>query len=409
MKTTAAVIDFGTNKIVTLIAESGAFSRFDIRGTGTVPYAGYEDGRWIEPIELAGQVKQSIAAAEFESKTSIKEIFVSVPADLLQIKLADTEIPVLSEDGRLSEADMDAVQDAAAESLGFGVQSGTIVARSPAWFSVDGRKKNMSPVENDKKGSMIRCLTSFVIAEEGFVSQMREMFGAMQITIRGFVIAALGTAIHSILTDERDRTAVLVDCGYLNTEISVIDGDAFVFHRVLPIGGGFITADLCENLCIDLASAEQLKREFSLDMDELEEEKTYSVTVDGSRYDFKTAYVAGAMTRTMEELLSGIENAMRDAGAFIGSDAKVYLTGGGLALMKGAADLLSDRLGRTVKIIQANSAKIGGPQYASVMGMMDQVFNALEPRDPQRDSLPGRLVSGVKNFLRKEDKLEEEK
>lgn len=408
MKTTAAVIDFGTNKIVTVLAESGAFSRCEIRGTGTVPYAGFQKGEWIEPIELPGQIKQSIAAAELEAKASIKEIFVSVPADFLRIKLSDAEAPVAAEDGRITEDDMDAVHDAAADVLGLGVLGGSVVHRSPAWFSADGGKKTMTPIQSARKARTLRALTSFVIAEDSFVSQMRELFSGMQITIRGFVAPALGEAILYIPTEERDRTAALIDVGYLNTEISIVEGDAIVYHNVLPVGGGFITADLVENLGIDMAAAEKLKREFSFEVDELAEEQGYSVMVDGGRLGFSIGHVAGAMARTMDELLQGIEDSLKEAGAALGASSKIYLTGGGLAPMKGADEWLADKLDRTVKIVQANTAKLSGPWFASVLGELDQIFDTLEPRSAQEDSLPGRLVSGMKNLLRKEDKPEQE-
>ncbi len=44
MKTQIAAIEFGTSKIVTVIAQSGGMDRLDIIGSGTVPYDGYSDG-----------------------------------------------------------------------------------------------------------------------------------------------------------------------------------------------------------------------------------------------------------------------------------------------------------------------------------------------------------------------------
>jgi len=409
MKTTAAVIDFGTNKIVTVLAESGSFSRCEIRGTGTVPYAGFQKGQWLEPIELPGLVRQSIAAAELEAKATIKDIFVSAPADFIRIKLADAEVPVAAPEGHVTEEDMDAVHDAAADALGLGVVGGSVVHRSPAWFSVDGGRKTMTPKNERRGGKMLRALTSFVLLEDSFVQQMRELFAGLQINIRGFVSPALGDAILYIPTEDRDlSTAILIDVGYLNTEISVVEGDAIVYHRVLPVGGGYITADLAENLELNMESAEKLKREFSFEQDELEEKKTYSVLLDGAKLEFEYAHIANAMARTMDELLSGIEDSLREAGAAVSPSSKVFLTGGGLAPMKGAADWLSDMLGRPVKVVQANSAKLNGPWFAGALGELDQIFDTLEPRSAQDETVPGKIVSGMKNFFRKEDKPETE-
>jgi cell division ATPase FtsA len=48
--------------------------------------------------------------------------------------------------------------------------------------------------------------------------------------------------------DERERTPILIDVGYLSTELSVVDNDAIVYHAVLPMGGGHMTAALAEAL-----------------------------------------------------------------------------------------------------------------------------------------------------------------
>jgi len=44
MKTQIAAIEFGTSKIVTMIAQNSGMDRLDIIGSGTVPYDGYSNG-----------------------------------------------------------------------------------------------------------------------------------------------------------------------------------------------------------------------------------------------------------------------------------------------------------------------------------------------------------------------------
>ena len=64
MKTVAAAIEFGTSKIITLIAESGSFTRCEIIGSGTVPYSGYCNGDWNNREELLPAIEASVRAAE---------------------------------------------------------------------------------------------------------------------------------------------------------------------------------------------------------------------------------------------------------------------------------------------------------------------------------------------------------
>ena len=398
MKTTAAVIDFGTNKIVTVLAESGAFSRCEIRGTGTVPYAGFQKGEWIEPIELPGQIKQSIAAAELEAKASIKEIFVSVPADFLRIKLSDAEAPVAAEDGRITEDDMDAVHDAAADVLGLGVLGGSVVHRSPAWFSADGGKKTMTPIQSARKARTLRALTSFVIAEDSFVSQMRELFSGMQITIRGFVAPALGEAILYIPTEERDRTAALIDVGYLNTEISMIEGDAVISHAILGMGGGDITAALAYGLRISMREAEQIKRSYLFNPDEFDQDNFYEVdSDDGMRLAFPRHEVANIIENKTDELCDLINKTLNnDAIQHFGPRTQVHLTGGGLALMRGGREYLAAQMGKPVKVPVAKSAKLNSPVYASALGLVSLIFDSIEQPEHSGDSITKKLTGFFK-------------
>ena len=48
-KTQIAAIEFGTSKIVTIIAQNGGIDRLEFLGMGTVPYDGYQDGDWNTP------------------------------------------------------------------------------------------------------------------------------------------------------------------------------------------------------------------------------------------------------------------------------------------------------------------------------------------------------------------------
>ena len=53
---------------------------------------------------------------------------------------------------------------------------------------------------------------------------------------------------------------MLVDVGYLSTEVMTVEGDALIFHKVLPVGGAHITLDLVTGLEAPMAQCEQIKR-----------------------------------------------------------------------------------------------------------------------------------------------------
>lgn len=400
MKTVAAAIDFGTSKIVTLLAESGGFTRCDIVGSGTVPYDGYMDGQWISREGTIAALRESIDAAEAESRRKIDTVYVGVPCENVRMLTMEAEVDVTSEDGRISDADIDAVQDAAADKLNLSQMGAYVIHRSPAWFSIDGGKKTMSPLGS--KGEKIRANVSFILADPEFCEDVRGMLSRMGITVLAFFSSAIGLALLLLPIDERDRTALVVDVGYLNTEISVLEGDAITYHAVAPLGGGHITADLAQRLEISMAAAEALKRDFNFVPDEFDNDSDPEVRdEEGMIVTFPKDLVRNTIEDTAGELMDMVLAVMQDAASHLGPKAQIYLTGGGLALMRGGREYVSGKLGRSVKSPMSRSSKLNSPRYASALGLMDLVFDSIEQRDPQEESLTNRISGKVKNLFHK--------
>lgn len=230
MKTVAAAIEFGTSKITTLIAENSGYNRCDIIGSGTVPYAGYTGGVWNEPENLRAAVEASIHAAEVEARRSVKEIYVGVPCENVHVctAIGQTE----TADGQVSREDMNRAMDDAAEQLHLDQMGGNVLHRSPAWYCTDGGKHTMRVLGNPAQ--TLSTLTSFVVADPDFIDDVRLLLGQLGITVNAFLSPTLGMAMLLMSYEERDRMPVLVDVGYLNTEVSVLEGDAIIYHAVLP-------------------------------------------------------------------------------------------------------------------------------------------------------------------------------
>ena len=390
MKTQVAAMDFGTSKIVTLIAQSGGVNRCDIIGSGTVPYDGFAEGDWNTPEQLARVARDSISAAELEANSKVREIYVGVPGEFVHVRTGEAEI-TLPEAGEISEEDVNRVQDAVAEELKIADLGGYVMHRSPAWFIVDDGKKTMMPL--GAHGERLRAQVSFVVAEPVFVEDMKNLLGGMGITILGFLSPTLGESLLLLSLEDRDRAAMLVDVGYLNTEVSVIEGDAITYHAMLPLGGGQITADLCEELRIPMRAAEQIKRRYVFNPDEFDQD-AYSEVVGagGERLSFPREYVKRPVEKSVDELCDMIDLTLKnDAAALLGPRSQVFLTGGGIALMRGGREYLAAKIGRPVKVPVAKSAKMNSPVYASALGLVDLIFDSIEQQSPK-------VGGGIKKF-----------
>ena len=395
MKTQIAAIDFGTSKIVTVVAQSGGLSRCDIIGSGTVPYAGFSDGFWNDPDYVLDTVKDSISAAELEANTKIREIYVGVPGAFVHVMSGEAEYE-LPEAGEITEDAINMVQDMVAEKLHIGRDGGYVMHRSPAWFSIDDGKKTMVPIGG--RGSRIRACVSFIVADPEFIEDMKAFMGALGITIMGFLAPVLGQGILMLSLEERDRVAAIIDVGYLNTEISVFEGDAIIYHAMLKEGSGYITGDLMQKLRLTADEAEQIKRAYLFNPDEFDQDDFYEVyDENGRRVAFPRANVARVIETQMNELCDAIDRTFKsDAMRFFGPRSQVYLTGGGIAMMRGGREYLSERLGRPVKAPVVKAAKLNSPVYASSLGLVSLIFDSIE----QQESDEPRLLKKIAGMFK---------
>lgn len=392
MKSTIAAIDFGTSKIVTLVAETSGSQRCDIVGAGISMYDGFLDGEWNNTMALNEAIQKSISEAENQSKRKIREINVGVPGEFTRVYAVETSVTIQGADPRVTPRHVEKIFANADKRL-FPVR-GVVVHRSPAWFMVDGGKKTLEPV--GLKGNELKALVSFVVADTFFLDDVMARLRDMNITVSGFFSSSTGEAMLYLLEEDRDRTALLIDVGYLCTDVMAVEGDAVIFQKTLPVGGGHIAADVAEGLNISLESAEQIKREYVYGISTISQ--SYTVTGgDGVKADtFTQEQVAEVLEPRVDEIAEMIKECIDESGMKLGDWSNIYLTGGGLSLNRGGRDYLAAKLEKPVRDTVKRTIKLSSPIYASAMGLMDLIIDTIESRNVPASGFSG----GIKDFFR---------
>ncbi len=372
MKQSIAAVDFGTNKILTVVAEINGRQRCDITGTGIAMYDGYMDGNWISPDLLVEAIRKSISEAEEQSHTRISEVYVGVPAAFSRVYTVEPKIELQGADPKVTLKDIDTVFQKAYELLGD--FQGSIIHRSPAWFVVDDGKKTMEPT--GLRGYELKAMVSFITAENPFLSDVTERFRSIGIEVNGFFSTPAGQAMLYIKGEDRDRKAVLVDMGYLITEVMTVEGDAITSMTTIPLGGGNIAADLAYGLNVPLETAEEIKRNYVFGITAGQEEFVTNSTAGGNT-TFKRAQVEAVLEPRAEEICEKIKKAIEDSGVKLGNWSVVYFTGGGMAINRGGREYLAAKLNRTVRELPRKTVKMSSPAYSSALGLVDLVFSTV--------------------------------
>ncbi|MBR6187315.1 MAG: hypothetical protein IKQ41_13785 [Clostridia bacterium] len=370
MKTTVAAIDFGTSKIVALVAETSGRQRCDIIGAGTAIYDGYLEGRWNAPDLLNDAISEAVHAAEEQSHARIRDVYVGVPGDFSRVRTVEVKVELQGADPRVTEKNISDLFDKAMEELGD--IRGSVIHRSPAWFIVDDGKKTLEPM--GMRGFELRGMISFVIADQFFLEDVQERFRSLGINVTGCLSTPVGQAMLFLPDDERDRSAVLVDIGYLTTEVMAVQGDAIVGLKNIPMGGGHIAADLAYGLEVNLAVAEQIKRAYVYGLST--GQSTFEGTDQtGASKTFTREQVEEILEPRAEEICEAIKAAIAESGLKMSKWSPVYLTGGGLAINRGGREYLAAKLGRTVRELPRKAVKLSSPAYSSALGLLDLLID----------------------------------
>ncbi len=369
MKTTAAAIDFGTSKIVTIMAESGDYHRCSILGSGTAAYDGYsDDGRWNTPDQISDAIKEAVSQMEAEAHRAVTEIYVGVPGECTRVYIREAQLDIGPE-GRVTLGDAGDILEKVVAQLN--ANPGSVLSYSPAYYQVDDGEPTMTPV--GVRGRTLSAKVSVITASLDFMDDVELRLRDMGIKVKGFMAPAMGEAVLLMPPEERDRTVAMADVGYLHTELMVMQGDALVDYRVIPVGGGHIAADLAYGLEIPFKTAESVKRAFTFD-------GTGDIELgDGNgAQHFERAFTTEIITARVDELADMIREALEGTAVKPDANAPLYLTGGGVSMMRGGREYMAKALKRNIKIPSARAGKLNSPPYASALGLIDMVFDKID-------------------------------
>ena len=391
MKKATAVLDFGTSKVLVLLAEESAYQKVTITSAGMAQYDGFMNGEWNAPGDVTDAIASAIEAAENKVGTHIKDVYVGVPGEFVRVYVIESSVALQGADPQVTSADLEKLQRQATEILAR--PTGVIIHRSPAWFRVDDGQKTLEPV--DQKGSTLEGMIGFVLADQFFVNDVTERLRELNIGVKGFFSTSVGEAMQMIPFEERDHTAILVDVGYLSTEVMAVEGDALIWQKVLPVGGAHITLDLAYGLEKPFDMCEKIKRAYAFNS-----AKNTEIEVQGENGQTETfsgETISMIIDARVDELLEMIDEAIKKSGIRLGNWSNVYFTGGGLMPMQGARVYAASKLSRNVREAAAKTVKLKPAQiFASGSGLLELVYNTIEMEEQDEG-----LFDRIKKVFRK--------
>lgn len=366
----ATIIDIGGSKIIVLICSAAENNRIVVHGADVREYSGYRDGRINDEQDFIDAVSEAVKAAQTEAKRRIKQISVGVPAPFLKCVIGRGSIEIRSKTGRVTDRELERLmQDSLKHTAPEGYE---LIHSSPVEFLVDGIPRQDVPFNIEVK--TMQAAISHVYVSSYFKKTVASALSREGLLPDMFVGTPLSECMFLISEQDRSGMAALIDVGYNHTDISLIRGTALLGFKVVNIGGVHFSGDLEYGLQLPPQVAENIKRRYVYSLDYLDN-IDYIRIPGGTSIKVDHEVIQYIIESRARELAGLIEDAVRELGVDIRS-IPVYLTGGGITLMRGSCEFLEKILGTTIQVHMPWMPRLSSPNYASAFSVMDFAMHA---------------------------------
>lgn len=355
-----AILDFGSSKIICAIG-CATTDGFAIKAIGQCPYDGFYEGAWLVPEKIAESVTTALRQAEKQYGKAVKDLFIGVPGEFTCVSSNCSELTFKSKK-KINNDDIAEIYARA----NVGNATGLVpISQSVIHYILDDDKQTVDPL--GCVATKISGFISYIYANEYFIDGVMPIINSLGITQTVLVSSCLAEALFLISPETRDQQAILIDIGYITTNVMLIGGDGLLFMKSFSLGGGHISADLCKVLEIPYRTAEQLRQKINLNL-EFKPVENY-VLSDGT--EIKAAQSNDIAKARIEEIGEYIIKCFDSYCEEIPLSTPVYMTGGGLTYIKGGTEFLSRVLRKKIELAKTLDPLKNKPEYATVYGLVD--------------------------------------
>jgi len=391
----AAVLDIGSSKIVCLCGSFVNRDGITVHGVSVCPYKGYQNGAFLDQRSLNNAVVEAVSKTEQEARMRIREMAVNVPAPFCKIVMTEAALPIGSRSKRVMAEDIDDVISLSLKKVK--LSDYVLMHSPPVSFSVGGVVSATLPT--GAKTEELGALVSHMYVQESFIQSMERALTPLDIEISMNVSSQLCGALAIIPEKERVRPAILIDVGYTHTDVSLVENAALTDSRTIDVGGKHIASDLAFGLDVPLDTAEQVKRRYVFLQEPLSTTEIVRLPNGGAkRVDH--AAIELIIEARAGELVSLIRAALKEMGVSPEASPVTYLTGGGLAMMKGGIDYLKRGLQLSISRDTPWVADMDTPNYTSAFAALDFVLRATSD-DVVSDTTPASIANRLRSLFTK--------
>ena len=355
------ILDFGSSKITCMAASKLSDNgEFIIKAVGQSAYSGFDDKEFYEPNALADAIKQAISQVETKMGYDVKEIFVGVPGAFCAMINSEASTTFHSK----KKIDADDVADVVAKADIYKCgEDSTPLGGKPVYYILDGALKSYDPV--GIIASKLTALVSFSYMKKYFRNTVAPILLEMGVNKVYYLNTCEAQAAYIGNAMFREGYSIVIDVGYITTNVLLCGGKGLLFARTFALGSGYLASDLCQVLGCDFNFAMSILDKVNLNLD-LQSGDAYSV--NGQMVD--ASQTNEVIKDRIGQIAEYIIKSFRLCDKPIPTSTPIILTGGGLAYIRGGVDCLATQLGKPVRLYDSVNPQTKRNEYTSSYGLI---------------------------------------
>jgi cell division protein FtsA len=399
------VLDIGTTKIVCLIGRTESDGSLRALGFGWQKGRGIRGGGIVDLDAAEKAIRVAVGQAEDMADTRLHSVTVNLTCGQPESRLFNVQWPV---GGRaVEEQDVRrVVHEARVRAAADGRE---VIHALPLTFSVD-----QTDGVADPRGLFCEELNARLHIVDAVSTALRSLGACIarcDLDVGELVSAPMASGLATLVPDERELGATVIDMGGGTTGIAVFAEGQLLHTAQLPIGGQHVTNDLARMLSTPVVHAERLKTLYGNAQPCKDDEREMLPVPMVGEEEHQIAKVPRSMVVNvirprLEETFELVKDRLDSSGLTRAAGTRVVLTGGACQLA-GARDLAGRILNKQVRLGRPSALRglpdsATGPAFATAAGLL--AWTAGEGRTMRDVDLevdrPTGLLRRIVNFLR---------
>jgi len=248
------VIDIGTTKIATIVAQYSKSGSIEILGHSVVPCKGLSKGNVVDVTKTSEGISQSISILKQYYNLNIKSAFLGITGSHVNFEDRWDKLDSIAKSGVITREDIIKNPLNQADK---NITNKSILHTIPIGYSVDGSDEILNPIGMHSTNLSVK--THLISASPSAVTKLIQSANESNIQSDGLILEPLASS-HSVINErEKNDGVLMIDIGGGTTDLMFFKNKTVEYTAVIPVGGFHFTNDIASTYQIDSREAEYIK------------------------------------------------------------------------------------------------------------------------------------------------------